>query len=150
MKRELEGRFNRFLDLTGQLPTHIDSHHHVHREFNVGRFFIELSRRYGLPLRGCCEVVYVSRLYGECEYGKTEERYISVEFLISLLRGVKPGFSEISCHPGYVTADFDSLYNREREIELKSLTDPRVKAAIEEEGITLVNYRDYLSLATPA
>src|SRR5881397_1938712 len=28
VKKELEGQFNKFLDLTGQLPTHIDSHQH--------------------------------------------------------------------------------------------------------------------------
>src|SRR5881397_3562828 len=65
VKRELEGQFNRFLDLTGQLPTHIDSHQHIHREFNVGRFFIELGLRYSLPLRGYSEVVYVSGFYGQ-------------------------------------------------------------------------------------
>jgi predicted glycoside hydrolase/deacetylase ChbG (UPF0249 family) len=28
--RELECQFNRFVDLFGREPTHIDSHHHVH------------------------------------------------------------------------------------------------------------------------
>ncbi len=150
VRRELEAQFNRFLDLTGRLPTHIDSHQHVHREFNIGRFFIELSQRYGRPLRGYCEVVYVSGFYGQWEYGKTEEKYISVEFLISLLKERKSEFSEIACHPGYVVDGFEPPYNREREIELKSLTDPRVKAAMEEEGIKLINYDDYLNLVRAA
>ena len=37
-------------------------------------------------------------------------------------------------------------HNREREIELATLTDERVKAAIAEEGIRLINYRDYKRL----
>ena len=143
VERELQAQIDRFLQLTGQLPTHIDSHQHVHREFNVGRFFIELSRQYGLPLRGYSKVAYVSAFYGQWEYGKTEEKYISVDSLISLLRAVKPGVSEIACHPGYMVDGFESLYNREREIELRSLTDPRVRAAVRDEGIRLINYRDY-------
>ena len=150
VKRELEEQFNRFVDLTGQFPTHLDSHQHVHREFNVGHLFIKLSLCYGLPLRGYSEVVYNSRFYGQWEYGKTEERYISVEFLISLLKAAEGGFTEIACHPGYVVAEFTPVYNKERGIELKSLTDPRVKAAIEEEDIQLINYRDYLRFAEAA
>ena len=95
-------------------------------------------------------MVYNSRFYGQWEYGKTEERYISVEFLISLLKAAEGGFTEIACHPGYVVAEFTPVYNKEREIELKSLTDPRVKAAIEEEDIQLINYRDYLRFAEAA
>ena len=147
VKRELEGQFTRFLDLTGKLPTHIDSHHHIHREFNVAHFFIELGRHHGLPLRGYSDVVYVGGFYGQWEHGQSDETHIDVASLVSLLRSVKPGFTEIACHPGYVTGGFVSTYNREREIELKSLTDPRVKAAIEKEEIELINYGDYLKLA---
>ena len=147
VKRELDLQFNRFLDLMGQLPTHIDSHQNVHREFNVGGFFIDLSRRHGLPLRGYCDVAYDSWFYGQWELGVTKEECIGVEFLIARLKVAKAGFTELSCHPGYVTDSFKPLYNREREIEIKTLTDPRVKTAIEEEGIKLVNYRDYLAFS---
>jgi predicted glycoside hydrolase/deacetylase ChbG (UPF0249 family) len=140
VRRELELQFNFFTDLMGRLPTHVDSHQHVHAGYNIGWFFRDLCDRHRLPLRGYCEVVYCSGFYGQWEYGKTEEKYISPEFLISMLTGANPGFTEIACHPGYITAGFDPLYNREREIEIRSLTDPRVKAAIEKEGIRLINY----------
>src|SRR2546426_2855721 len=147
VRTELERQFQGFVDLTGRLPTHIDSHHHVHREFNIGHFFIELSRRNGLPLRGYSQVVYVGRFYGQSEYGEPDERYISVDFLIHLLEATTPGFTEISCHPGYVTDGFTSVYHHEREIELRSLTDPRVRAAIEEYGIKPITYQEYLELS---
>jgi len=150
VKSGLEAQFSRFLELTGQRPTHIDSHHHIHREFNVGHLFMELGRRHGLPLRGYSDVMYVGGFYGQWEHGQSDETHINVESLVSLLRSVKPGFTEIACHPGYVTGGFVSVYNREREIELKSLTDPRAKAAIEEEDIELVNYGDYLKRAKPS
>lgn len=146
VERELQAQFDRFVDLMGTLPTHLDSHQHVHAGYNVGYFFRELANQHQLPLRGYCRVVYVSGFYGQWEYGKTEEKHISPEFLISLLQGLKPGVSEIACHPGYVTPEFDPLYNREREIELRSLTDPRVRDAIAREGLRLINYHECPSL----
>jgi predicted glycoside hydrolase/deacetylase ChbG (UPF0249 family) len=38
------------------------------------------------------------------------------------------------------------VYNREREVELETLTDPRIQSLIVEEGIRLINYRDYAHL----
>jgi predicted glycoside hydrolase/deacetylase ChbG (UPF0249 family) len=38
------------------------------------------------------------------------------------------------------------MYNREREEELRTLTSERVRAVIAEEGIRLINYRDYVHL----
>jgi len=35
---------NGFVQLTGHPPTHVDSHHHVHREFNIAYLFLEVSR----------------------------------------------------------------------------------------------------------
>jgi predicted glycoside hydrolase/deacetylase ChbG (UPF0249 family) len=147
VERELQAQFDRFVELTGRLPTHIDSHQHAHREFNVGRCFLELSRRHGLPLRGYCEVVYLGQFYGQWEYGKTEERYVGVDHLIAVLRATRPGFTEVSCHPGYVVEDFHPVYNREREIELASLTDRRVREVIAAEGLVLISYRDLPRLA---
>jgi predicted glycoside hydrolase/deacetylase ChbG (UPF0249 family) len=58
-RREVERQLTAFVRLTGSPPTHIDSHHHFHRLFNVARLFLEAGRRYGVPVRGFSEVVYV-------------------------------------------------------------------------------------------
>jgi len=141
-RRALERQFNAFTALTGSHPTHLDSHHHVHRQLNVARLFLELSSRYGIPLRGFSDVFYVGRFYGQRGPAKTEPTQISAEFLIGLLGKIKRGFTEIGCHPGYQDAASDS-YNWERELELRALTDPRAKAALTTLGIRLASYRDY-------
>jgi chitin disaccharide deacetylase len=146
VQRELDRQLDAFARLTGRPPDHIDSHHHVHRRFNVARLFLDAGRRYGVPVRGFSDVVFVGRFYGQPEFGKTDLSKISVEYLVGLLRSLKPGVSEVSCHPGRPETRPDAIYNRERESELSTLTDVRVKAVIADEGLRLINYRDYARL----
>lgn len=144
IQRELDRQLTAFVRLTGSPPDHIDSHHHVHGRFNVARLFLEAGRRYGVPVRGFSDVVYVGRFYGQPEFGRTDMSRISVDALVSVLRSLKPGVSEVACHPGHLRTRPDAVYNREREEELRTLTDERVKTVIAEEGIRLINYRDYV------
>jgi predicted glycoside hydrolase/deacetylase ChbG (UPF0249 family) len=60
---------------------------------------------------------------------------------------VGAGLSEIACHPGYLVPGPVEGYVPEREIELRALTDPRVRAAIAESGVTLASYHDYARVA---
>ena len=147
---ELERQFNMFTDMTGEIPTHIDSHHHVHRKFNIASLFIELCRRHRIPLRGFSEVIYVGGFYGQWDQRKTDLRHISLDYLIFLLQNVAPGFSELGCHPGDQDVHFDPIYDWQRRIELESLTDPRLRMAVTGERIRLINYRDYRRLVTPS
>ncbi|HEY7038569.1 MAG TPA: ChbG/HpnK family deacetylase [Methylomirabilota bacterium] len=143
VKRELHRQIDRFIQITGARPDHIDSHHHVHRLFNVAYLFLDAGRQYRVPVRGLTDVVFVGRFYGQPEFGKTDLSKISVEALIGLLQSLKPGISEVSCHPGTLESRPDAVYNREREVELQTLTDPRIRSLITEEGLRLINYRDY-------
>jgi predicted glycoside hydrolase/deacetylase ChbG (UPF0249 family) len=58
---------------------------------------------------------------------------------------VRDGWTEFSCHPGYHSADYTAVYLEEREAEIGTLTDPRIRQTIEELGILLANYADYPS-----
>jgi predicted glycoside hydrolase/deacetylase ChbG (UPF0249 family) len=143
LAREIERQFDAFTALTGSHPTHIDSHHHVHRQLNVGRLFLRLSQRYGIPLRGFSDAIFMGAFYGRWEFGKIDRSHIGVDYLITLLGKVTPGFTEVACHPGYPDPTSDAGYNLEREVELRTLTDARAKAALGALGIRLVSYRDY-------
>ncbi len=143
VQRQIDRQLATFVRLTGGPPTHIDSHHHLHRLFNVAHLFLEVGRRYGVPVRGFSEVVFVGRFYGQPEFGKTDPSRISVEALVGLLRALRPGVSEVSCHPGHAETRPDAIYNREREVELATLTDERIKTVVAQEAIRLVSYREY-------
>jgi predicted glycoside hydrolase/deacetylase ChbG (UPF0249 family) len=69
---------------------------------------------------------------------------VSVSFLQQMLREeVLEGWTEFSCHPGYRSPDYDSVYLAEREAEVRTLTDPRIRQTIDELGIRLVSYADF-------
>jgi predicted glycoside hydrolase/deacetylase ChbG (UPF0249 family) len=145
--RELIRQLDAFVHLTGAPPSHIDSHHHVHRQFNVARQFLDAGARLGVPVRGFSEVYYVGRFWGQPEWGHTDVSKISVEYLLTILQSLGPGVSEVSCHPGHLEPRPDALYNRERVLELRSLTDAQVKAALAADRIRLISFRDYDHLA---
>ena len=66
------------------------------------------------------------------------------EELLDIISKVEDGTCEIMCHPGYVDDDFakESVYNIQRERELKILTDPSIKQAIQTSGIELISFAE--------
>ncbi len=139
-RRQLDA-FHRHL---GRLPTHIDSHRHAHREQRVRTVLRELVEPLGVPLRDEEPVRFVGGFYAQWEWLVTNLEYVSVPFLQRMLcEEVAPGWTEFSCHPGYRSEDFRSVYLAEREAEVRTLTDRRIRATIEQLGIRLVSYADY-------
>lgn len=145
---ELARQLARFRQLVGREPTHVDSHHHVHRRPGVLEVFADQLAPSGLPLREVSLVAYIGGFYAQWEWEVTELHYVSVEFLQQILRTeVTAEWTEIGCHPGYVGDGLRSVYLTERETELQTLTDPRLRGTIAELGIELCSYADYASVA---
>jgi predicted glycoside hydrolase/deacetylase ChbG (UPF0249 family) len=85
----------------------------------------------------------VGGFYGQWEWQVTDLEHIRPEFLIWILRNeVDEGWTEIGCHPGFVTDDFTSGYLAEREVEVETLTDPTVREEIRALRIRLASYAD--------
>lgn len=144
VRAELEGQITKFRALIGREPTHLDSHHHVHTEDEVLPHARELAAALGLPLRGHSRVTYVGGFYGQWEWQVTDLRHVSVDFLVWILRNeVSEGWTEIGCHPGFIDSDFESVYRGEREEEVRTLTDRRVRAELDALGIRLRSYADF-------
>jgi predicted glycoside hydrolase/deacetylase ChbG (UPF0249 family) len=143
VRAEAARQLEAFEALVGRLPTHIDSHHHVHREPHLAPVFEELAARLGVPLRDSGRVAFIGGFYAQWEWQVTDLHHVSVEFLEQLLREeVGEGWTELSCHPGYVDPGFDSVYLHEREAEVRTLTDPRVRTALDGFRIELASYGD--------
>ena len=147
--RAVRDEFRRQLDefhrLLGRMPTHVDSHRHAHRKEHLMPLFRELVEPLGVPLRDDGQVRFVGGFYAQWEWMVTNLEYVSVSFLERMLREeVVEGWTEFSCHPGYLSPDYGAIYNAEREEEVRTLTDPRIRQIIEEQAICLVSYADYL------
>ncbi len=65
--------------------------------------------------------------------------------LVRLIEHLPEGTTEFMCHPGFCTGELKSTRTRlkeSREQELRALTSPQVRAALERNGIALTNYRE--------
>jgi predicted glycoside hydrolase/deacetylase ChbG (UPF0249 family) len=140
---ELRRQFDRFIQLMGRLPTHIDSHQHVHRHPSRAPLFIALAEEHRLPLRDYCDVFSVGGFYAQWEYGVSDPAHVSFDVLAGILRDEVPhGITELGCHPGYFDPTFQCVYHRDREYELATLCDPRVREVLAEQLIELIGYAD--------
>ena len=139
-RSELYRQLARFQELLGRPPSHLDSHHNVHRDSRLLPYFLDLARQSGLPLREHSPVRYFSKFYGQWG-GETHLEQINAENLRRLLETeVQDGITELSCHPGYVDPDFPSGYSVERETELQTLCDPLIRRVLAEQLIQLVSF----------
>jgi chitin disaccharide deacetylase len=141
-RRELERQVERFRALLGREPTHLDSHHNVHLEYaSLGAVFEELAAELGVPLRARSAARYYADFYGQWDDGESHPELVSVESLCEILeREVGRGVTELGCHPGYPGAGFQSSYLLEREAEVRTLCDPRVRQRLDELSIELVGF----------
>jgi chitin disaccharide deacetylase len=146
----LERQLARFLALVGAPPTHVDSHHDVHQDRHVLPHVLAWAREVGVPLRGHSRVHRFSKFYGAWG-GETHLEQIGVDGFLHLLDAeLREGVTELICHPGYVDAELSSSYAAEREVELATLCDDRVRRGIRERAIRLIGFRDLPALAATA
>jgi predicted glycoside hydrolase/deacetylase ChbG (UPF0249 family) len=140
---EVDRQLATFRRLMGQNPTHLDSHQHVHREEPVHSILMETARQLAVPLRHFWPLVrYCGSFYGQAADGQPFPQGISVEALMRVLSQLPVGVTELGCHPGGHGA-LDSMYVHERAEEIKTLCDPRIRAALAVEGIELCSFRTF-------
>jgi len=124
-------QLDRFRELVGRDPTHLDSHKHVHEtEPAVAAAAAALAAELGVPLRNRM-VRYERRFYSRGE--------ISPERLMALIDDLPEGWTEIGCHPAAGPVP-GSSYDAERQIELATLRDPRVKDLLNVSDVQLCSF----------
>ncbi len=144
---EVQAQFERFRELTGHLPTHLDGHHHCLRHPLVGEALIEVARRWQLPIRRASSQVAewllqtgvpTTDVFVEDFYGP-EAR---LDSLLRILEETGPGTTEIMCHPGLSDDGLrnDSSYADQREEELAILTHPDARRALQIHDIHLTHF----------
>ncbi|WP_347116001.1 chitin disaccharide deacetylase [Leclercia sp. S52] len=150
--RELDCQFNRFVDLFGREPTHIDSHHHVHMIPAIFPLVAEFARRKGVALRVDPLVEGIEELsadlppttdgFSSAFYG---DEISEALFLSVLDRSVQQGERslEVMAHPAFIDNTIrKSAYCWPRLTELDVLTSTSLKYAIAERGYRLGTFGD--------
>ena len=70
---------------------------------------------------------------------------VNARIVVELLRSLPEGSTEFMCHPGRCTAELRAARTRlkeSREEELRALTAPETRAALQDAGVKLVSYRE--------
>ena len=140
VKRECRGQLGAFRRLLGRDPTHLDSHQHLHRSEPVASVAEETATELGVPLRDR-HIRYEGGFYGQAGRGEPWPPGITVEHLIALIEELPAGWTELGCHPGRGVGQ-ESSYAAEREVELRTLCDPGVAAAIAVNQVALRSFAD--------
>lgn len=148
LREEFRIQLDQFQQLMGRMPTHIDSHRHAHQRTGMLPIFRELVDPLGVPLRDSGGPVhYVGHFYAQWEWEVTDLDLVSVPTLQAILREqIRPGWNEVACHPGYKSDSFFSVYLAEREVEVRTLTDSKIKQTLAELDLKLVNYAEFNDL----
>ena len=159
---EFEAQFALFKSLLGKNPDHLDTHYNTSSVLPVFRAYMKIAHEHSLPVRhpvkypsGQNKVSFKSKTselivvteyleklrendvlvadYFSPEYVNLYEDYIDA--VLSECSKVSDGQSlEISFHPGY-REDW-----RRKQVEI--LTDPKLKKALREANVELINYYD--------
>jgi predicted glycoside hydrolase/deacetylase ChbG (UPF0249 family) len=140
VETECRAQLEAFRRLLGREPTHLDSHQHVHMSEPVAAVAARLAAELAVPLRAR-GIPYEGGFYGQTGKGEPLPEGIGVESLVALISSLPAGWTELGCHPGLQMGD-ESSYGDERERELRTLCDPRVREAIEREGVALRSFAD--------
>jgi hypothetical protein len=161
-KKEWRAQIEAFIRAAGCNPTHLDSHHHS-SYFSPELFhaILELAKEYDCAIR----FPFTGNLSGELEETnkrvpdlikefdpRRPDRFVvdfyderaTREELLDMIKELPEGTTEIMCHPGYTDDAFakESVYNDQRDRELRILTDPSVKEAIQASGIQLITFAE--------
>lgn len=130
-------------------PTHLDSHHHINRLPPMKEVFIELARKYKLPVRNNFDVPKdiktVNRFFlGFDLLGIDKEIWKPMTINNLIQDCLTFGTVEVMCHPGYL--DHIVLENssmaEQRAFVLKELQVAEYRKLLNENNIEIVTYRD--------
>ena len=145
---EYRAQFARARELVGRDPTHVDTHHWVHDHPALSWAVCQLAVETGAAARA-----HTPRQRDEyrAKGVRTTDHFvrdfqhpghIEVADLLAVIARLEDGVTELMCHPGEPDPELvaTSAYARERPIELRTLTDPRVRRALEQSGIALTTF----------
>lgn len=151
--REFRAQYARARELLGKEPSHFDTHHFVHDDPEISWAFAELGRETGAIAR---QHTPEQRAAYRGQGIRTSDRFCrsfqfegnidvpALERILAEIAAHGDGSTELMCHPAEPDEELlsGSTYARERGVELATLTDPRIRAAVERNGLTLSTFVD--------
>jgi len=146
LEKEFLHQIEKFKELTGRLPDHIDSHHGIHIFPSFRPIIKDFCKKNSIPSRSYGQAKFKTGFFAWSTAGERGRKKISPESLIKMVESWGPGTYEMMCHPGYVDKDLEktkTAYLHQREQEVKTLTSPEVIDYFQKNpNISLVNWKE--------
>ncbi len=148
---EIEREFSRQVEkvvAAGISPSHLDTHKHVHVLPWVMRAVARVAARFGIgwvrrPLHRRQVTAHGLRTPDHLLGIRLTGR-MSRERLLARLARLRPGLTELMCHPGLCDDQLRRAPTRlkqQRQVELEALSSPEVARLLERNGVRLTSYR---------
>jgi len=148
---EIEAEFARQVEkvrAAGLIPSHLDTHKHVHLLPKVMEAVARVAARFGIewvrrPLHRR-QVTARGLLTPDHFAGLRLTGRMNRERLVERLKRLRPGLTELMCHPGLYDEDLEhapTRLKRERQAEMEALSSPEVRRLLERMGVELTCYR---------
>jgi predicted glycoside hydrolase/deacetylase ChbG (UPF0249 family) len=149
IRQEIDKQMTAFLD-AGLIPSHIDTHHHVHGFPPIFDAIVEAMERHnikairfskkGYSLLGREEIALTAEQAQWMENTLHEKKIMHPDNLIDpivsfSLKEIPTGVSELMVHPSISGDQW-----RQRDFEM--LTDPLFMSTVKDEGIQLIGFSD--------
>lgn len=157
MEQELEAQIAKFVELTGKLPDHINSHHGIEMIPQGERLLEKLSRKYDLPIRAFLNkprdhtynVEYVVPYWPMPENFFTRDQNAPLA-LEEALSGITPEmlqsdeYFELAGHPGYVDKDLIEISSLQqgRAYDAANFSSQALRDWMKENQVELISYKD--------
>lgn len=135
--QEWKAQIDKYINVTGHMPTHLDSHHHVHMLPMAKDVIIRLSNEYHLPIR---QREYLKEPYIKC-IDTFEKDNVNIEYLKAIIND-NEGTIEIMCHPGLLDQRLYTIssYALPRMKELDIVRSKKIIEYLKNNQIELINY----------
>lgn len=141
---EWKAQIEKFIEIMGCKPTHIDSHHHVHlRPWHMD-VTMRLAREYDLPVRFETYPEGYSYPHAPLLLGFYEDTANAAFFTEYHADLWDQEIVELMCHPSFVDERLANMssYALPRIHEMAALRSDEVKQWVKDNDISLINFRD--------
>ena len=147
----VEAEFSRQVEKVmgaGLRPSHLDTHKHVHVFPRVMRAVARVAARFRIrwvrrPLFRR-QISAYGLLTPDHFLGYRLTGRMTRDSLLAALQRLKPGLTELMCHPGLYDDELErapTRLKRQRQIELEALTSPEARQLLHRNGVELVSFR---------
>ena len=134
-RHEIGQQVERFVSLVGRFPDHLTFHKHLHaRDQRLLLLVAEVGREHGIPVRALNATMRATLRENLVQVNDSflgdvkPSPYWTPARLETALGEMKPGVTELMCHPGKMMRPIPGVwYLQEREIELETLTSANAR-----------------------